>query len=115
MNDPIRDRKSLESSCKFIEEHVATRKCDSPAVSECWRCNSAYLAKRMRELLTTFDPQGRAQPAQAEITDAELPTLPTKVRVVVDWDGNKGLRNYYTDEQMCEYARTAIRASKGGV
>ena len=51
--------------------------------------------------------------AQAEITDAELPRLPDKTRVVVDWDGNKGLRNYYTDEQMYEYARAAIRASKG--
>lgn len=47
----MKDRAALESACKFIEQHVAPRRCDSDVVSHCWRCTSVYLAKRMRELL----------------------------------------------------------------
>lgn len=48
---PIKDRAAIESSCRFIEEKIAPRKCDSDGVSGCLRCQSVYLAKRMREML----------------------------------------------------------------
>ena len=64
--DEVKDRAAIESACRFIEQNIAPRKCDSAAVSGCWRCNSAYLAKRVRELINAPDLQGRAQPAQAE-------------------------------------------------
>lgn len=52
----IKDRAAIESACRFIDDKVAPRKCDSDAVSSCWRCKSVYLAKRMREILATTPP-----------------------------------------------------------
>jgi hypothetical protein len=66
----IKDRAALESSCKFIEQHIAPRKCDSDGVSACWRCNSVYLAKRMRELLAAQADAAPVASPDASSTDA---------------------------------------------
>lgn len=69
--DPIKDRAALESSLRFIDEHVKPRRCDSDGVSHCWHCNSVYIAKRMRELLAERDADGVALP-RTPLTDEAI-------------------------------------------
>jgi hypothetical protein len=97
----IKDRAALESACKFIEQHVAPRKCDSDGVSACWRCNSVYLAKRMRELLTAPAPDA----AVIKESHAQLLSVARKVAAV------RGVElDYDLDalDKAIEAARTAI-------
>lgn len=64
MSKNITDRAAIESACQFIEQHIVPRKCDSDGVSVCWRCNSIYLAKRMRDFLApTTHEKIKAKPA----------------------------------------------------
>jgi hypothetical protein len=58
MAEPIKDRAALESTLRFMDEKIKPRRCDSDGVSGCWRCQSMYLAKRMRDLLAERDASG---------------------------------------------------------
>jgi hypothetical protein len=85
MSENIKDRAALESACKFIEQQVAPRKCDNSGVSGCWRCQSVYLAKRMRELLAAYDvPAERtAIPSQWMAPGAVVPVRPETVATLL--------------------------------
>lgn len=56
----VTDRAAVEATCRFMETNIAPRKCDSDGVSHCWRCNSVYLAKKMREVLASTSPAKNA-------------------------------------------------------
>ena len=66
----VKDKAAIESACRYIEQNIAPRKCDSDAVSNCWRCNSVYLAKRMREILATKQTAPKAEQSSADAEDA---------------------------------------------
>lgn len=41
---------ALDAAVRFVDEHIAPRKCDSDGVSHCWRCQSVYMAEVLRKL-----------------------------------------------------------------
>lgn len=41
---------SLDAAVRFVDEHVAPRKCDSDGVSHCWRCQTVFLASIARRI-----------------------------------------------------------------
>jgi hypothetical protein len=57
---------AIESACKFMEEHVAPRRCDSDGVSHCWRCASVALARWMRQAIPILKASN--EPANPDIT-----------------------------------------------
>jgi len=102
--DPIRDRIALETACEFIEKHIAPRRCDSPAVSECWRCKSVYLAKRMRDMLAAplalVEAQSRLSAQGFRLVPIE-PT-PEMVKAARDSDTAYSLRNFGPGVHFCQ-------------
>lgn len=66
MADELKDRVALESTLRFMDERIKPRRCDSDGVSACWRCQSMYLAKRMRELLAERDAHGVGVPWEGQ-------------------------------------------------
>lgn len=52
---------ALKSAAEEVISRTQRAPCDSPAVSDCLRCNSYFLAKAMLDLLTRSEsPAGKA-------------------------------------------------------
>jgi hypothetical protein len=56
----VTDQKAVESACAYIEKVLGNAPCDGDAVSNCLRCNAVYLAKKMREVLSSPEATGQA-------------------------------------------------------
>lgn len=50
----VAEQAALESAMKFIETDVAGRRCDSPDVSNCVRCNATYLSRQARCMIAAI-------------------------------------------------------------
>lgn len=44
---------ALLSSAKFLKDRFVSARCDSPAVSECVRCNAVFLAEHIEKLVSS--------------------------------------------------------------
>jgi hypothetical protein len=63
---PKGERAAIESAIKFVETNIGPRRCDSPAVSDCWHCKTVYLASVLKRLLAA--PAGDTQQASGDDT-----------------------------------------------
>ena len=57
----IDDLPAVKSAISFILDEVAKKRCDSEGVADCVRCNSVFLAKKMKEFLGNFAARGAGE------------------------------------------------------